>query len=51
MPPYDCTLFFDTSHFTTFDLKPTLTSVSMSSNNTYSGALAKNGDRIVLDFV
>ena len=33
--PY-CTLFFDTSHFTSFDLKPILTSVSISSNNTYS---------------
>ncbi|MDD4530315.1 MAG: S-layer homology domain-containing protein [Candidatus Gracilibacteria bacterium] len=47
--PY-CTLFFDTAHFTNFDLKPVLTTVKTKSNNTYSGALAKIGDIVSLSF-
>lgn len=45
--PY-CSLFFDTSHFTSFDLRPFLTDVTINSSNTHSTATAKNGDRIVL---
>lgn len=33
--PY-CTIFFDTAHFTTFDLKPVLTEISLRSNNAHS---------------
>lgn len=47
--PY-CTLIFDTAHFTSFDLKPVLIEVSLRSDNTYSWALAKNGDRLILEF-
>lgn len=46
--PY-CTLFFDTSHFTSFDLKPFLPAVHIESNNA-SGSLAKTGDTITLTF-
>nr|MDD3720499.1 DUF5011 domain-containing protein [Candidatus Gracilibacteria bacterium] len=45
-----CTLVFDTAHFTTFDLKPLLTDVSIVSNNAYSGSLAKYSDKILLNF-
>lgn len=47
--PY-CTLFFDTSHFTSFDLKPLLTTVHIESDNSFSGALARLGDSITLSF-
>jgi hypothetical protein len=46
-----CTIFFDTAHFTSFDLKPILTDVHITSNSAYSGwALAKDGDQFVLTF-
>ncbi len=47
--PYQvCT--FANNHFTSFDFKPYLTDVTISSNNPYTIWSAKNGDRIILDF-
>ncbi len=44
------TCTFDASHFTTFDFKPILTDVTVSSNNVFSGSLAKLGDTVSLSF-
>ncbi|MDQ1343375.1 MAG: S-layer y protein [Patescibacteria group bacterium] len=44
------TCFFEASHFTTFDFKPTLPSVSVASGNSISGALAKTGDTVTITF-
>jgi len=41
---------FDTAHFTSFDLIPTLTSVTIESNNSNDSELAKPGDMILLEF-
>ncbi len=46
--PY-CTLFFDTAHFTSFDLKPILTDVSIISDNA-SWSLAKTWDTMTISF-
>lgn len=45
-----CTIFFDTSHFTSFDLKPILTDVHITSNNAFSSTGAKAGDTVNLAF-
>ena len=44
----DCS--FSTNHFTSFDLKPFLTSVHVQSDNAGSGSLARLGDTITVSF-
>lgn len=44
-----CTVIFDTSHFTSFELKPILTTVNITSNNA-SWSLAKIWDTVTLSF-
>lgn len=46
----DCSIEFDTQHFTSFDLKPFLTWISYRSNNAYSWAYAKYWDKLILEF-
>lgn len=46
----DCSIEFDTAHFTSFDLKPVLTWISYRSNNAYSWSYAKYGDKLILEF-
>ncbi|MDD3302292.1 MAG: S-layer homology domain-containing protein [Candidatus Gracilibacteria bacterium] len=47
----DCTISFDTEHFTSFNLNPILSDVEISSNNSLSTALAKQGDKVMLSIV